>query len=90
MLSKILKLSLLILFIVVSVSLYETDRKYSDLKKKTQFLLSWQITKCVIFWYDIMQVKKKLLIIELNEFDFKFFLYGAKKYNFPFIKKWDN
>ena len=34
-----------------------------------------------------MQVKKKLLIIELNEFDFKFFLYGAKKYNFPFIKK---
>ena len=34
MLSKILKLSLLILFIVVSVSLYETDRKYSDLKKE--------------------------------------------------------
>jgi len=34
MLSKILKLSLLILFIVVSVTLYETDRKYSDLKKE--------------------------------------------------------
>ena len=34
MLSKILKSSLLILFIVVSVSLYETDRKYSDLKKE--------------------------------------------------------
>jgi len=34
MLSKILKLSLLILFIVVSVTLYETDSKYSDLKKE--------------------------------------------------------
>tara|TARA_Y100000389_G_C17402718_1_gene486255 strand:+ start:69 stop:1391 length:1323 start_codon:yes stop_codon:yes gene_type:complete len=34
MLSKILKLSLLILFIVVSVTLYETDKKYSDLKKE--------------------------------------------------------
>ena len=34
MLSKILKLSLLTLFIVVSVTLYETDRKYSDLKKE--------------------------------------------------------
>ena len=34
MLSKILKLSLLTLFIVVSVTLYETDSKYSDLKKE--------------------------------------------------------
>ena len=29
---------------------------------------------------------KKLLLLELNEFDFEFFLYGAKKYNFPLIK----
>ena len=32
-------------------------------------------------------MKKKLLIIELNECDFNFFLYGAKKYNFPTIEK---
>ena len=32
-------------------------------------------------------MKKKLLILELNECDFEFFLYGAKKYNFPLIKK---
>ena len=32
-------------------------------------------------------MKKKLLMLELNECDFDFFLYGAKKYNFPLIKK---
>ena len=32
-------------------------------------------------------MKKKLFIIELNECEFKFFLNGAKKYNFPLIKK---
>lgn len=31
-------------------------------------------------------MKKRLLIVELNECDFDFFLYGAKKYNFPIIK----
>ena len=30
---------------------------------------------------------KKLLILELNEFDINFFFYGAKKYNFPSIKE---
>ena len=32
-------------------------------------------------------MKKKLLIIELNECDFNFFLYWSKKYNFPTIEK---
>jgi len=32
-------------------------------------------------------MKKNLLILELNEADFNFFLYGAKKYNFLSIKK---
>ena len=32
-------------------------------------------------------MKKKLVIFELNEFDYDFFLYGSKKYNFPEIKK---
>ena len=32
-------------------------------------------------------MKKKLLIIELNEFDLNFFLYGAKKYNFLSIER---
>lgn len=31
-------------------------------------------------------MKKKLLVIELNECDFDFFLHGAKKYNFSIIK----
>ena len=34
-----------------------------------------------------MCMEKKLFIIEINECDFEFFLYGAKKYNFPAIKK---
>ena len=32
-------------------------------------------------------MSKNLLLIELNECDFKFFLYGSKKYNYPLIKK---
>ena len=30
--------------------------------------------------------KKNLIIFEINEFDYKFFIYGSKKYNFPQIK----
>ena len=37
--------------------------------------------------YKIIYMKKKLLILELNECDFDFFLYGAKKYNYPLIEK---
>tara|TARA_A100001234_G_scaffold152448_1_gene134304 strand:+ start:80 stop:1426 length:1347 start_codon:yes stop_codon:yes gene_type:complete len=32
-------------------------------------------------------MSKNLLLIELNECDFEFFLYGSKKYNYPLIKK---
>ena len=35
-------------------------------------------------------MKKKLVIFELNEFDYNFFLYGSRKYNFPEIKKFFN
>lgn len=31
--------------------------------------------------------KKKLVIFEINEFDYDFFLYGSQKYNYPIIKK---
>ena len=33
-------------------------------------------------------MKKNLVIFEVNECDFKFFLYGAKKYNFPIISQY--
>ena len=32
-------------------------------------------------------MKKKLVIFEINECDFSYFLYGAKKFKFPEIKK---
>ena len=34
--------------------------------------------------------KKDLVIFELNECDFKFFLKGSKKYNYPLIKNFFN
>jgi hypothetical protein len=34
-----------------------------------------------------MSNKKKLIIFEINEFDFNFFLYGSKKYKYPEIQK---
>ena len=32
-------------------------------------------------------MKKNLIIFEINECDFSYFLYGSKKYNYPLIKK---
>ena len=32
-------------------------------------------------------MRKDLLLIEINECDFKYFQYGSKKYNYTFIKK---
>ena len=34
-----------------------------------------------------MRDKKKLLAIHLNEFNYEFLKYGAKKYNLKFLKK---
>ena len=34
-----------------------------------------------------MREKKKLLAIHLNEFNYEFLKYGAKKYNLKFLKK---
>ena len=32
-------------------------------------------------------MKKNLLVVEINESDFDYFLYGSKKYNYSAIKK---
>ena len=32
-------------------------------------------------------MKKNLLLVEINECDFDYFLYGSKKYNYSIIKK---